>query len=68
MTAVAVADDERRRGIGRALALTRLREATQRGSTIATLSPSPDGFELYRRLGFTVQPIPAGRWFHLPAR
>jgi ribosomal protein S18 acetylase RimI-like enzyme len=68
MTAVAVADDERRRGIGRALALTRLREATQHGSTIATLSPSPDGFELYRRLGFTVQPIPAGRWFHLPAR
>src|SRR4051794_25971922 len=68
MTAIAVANDERRRGIGRALALARLREASQRGSTIATLSASPDGFELYRRLGFTVQPVPAGRWFHLPTR
>jgi GNAT superfamily N-acetyltransferase len=66
LTAVGVLDDEQRRGIGRAFALTRLREARDRGCKLAVLAPSPDGAKLYQALGFETHPQPADRWFYLP--
>jgi GNAT superfamily N-acetyltransferase len=66
LTAVAVLEDERRRGVGRALAVARLREARARGCTLAVLDPSPDGAKLYESLGFDVHRQLADRWFYLP--
>ena len=66
LTAVAVLETERRRGVGRALAIARLREARARGCALAVLDPSPDGAKLYGSLGFDFQPQPPGRWFYLP--
>ena len=47
-----VADDERRRGIGRALTVAALRLGRAGGCAIATLNATPEGELLYRRLGF----------------
>lgn len=66
LTAVGVVEERRRRGIGRALALTRLRDARNRGCALAVLAPSPDGSKLYDALGFETHPQPADRWFYLP--
>jgi GNAT superfamily N-acetyltransferase len=66
LSAVGVVVDERRHGIGRALAATRLREARGRGCKLAVLVPSPEGAELYRRLGFERHRQPEGCWFYLP--
>lgn len=66
LTAVAVLEEERRRGVGRALAMMRLEEAQMRGCTSAVLGPSPDGVKLYQALGFTVRREPEGRCFYLP--
>ena len=66
LTAVGVLPSARRRGIGRALALARLREARDRGCDSAVLAPSPDGAALYRSLGFETHPQPPDRWFYLP--
>ena len=66
LTDLAVLDDEQRRGIGRALAMTRLREARERGCTTAVLGASPDGAMLYRTLGFEAHRQPSDRWFYLP--
>jgi GNAT superfamily N-acetyltransferase len=66
LTAVGVLGHERRRGIGRLLALTRLRAARQRGCSIAVLAASPDGARLYESLGFETRAQPADRWFYLP--
>jgi GNAT superfamily N-acetyltransferase len=66
LTGVAVLDDSRRQGIGRSLAVTRLREARERGCRLAVLAPSPDGAKLYQALGFETHPQPVGRWFYLP--
>jgi len=66
LTALAVRPDSRRLGIGRALALTRLREARERGCELAVLGPSPDGEQLYKALGFETHPQPPDRWFYLP--
>jgi GNAT superfamily N-acetyltransferase len=63
---VAVLSDVRRQGIGRALALTRLREAGGRGCEVAVLGPSPAGTKLYEALGFDTYPQPSDRCFYLP--
>jgi GNAT superfamily N-acetyltransferase len=68
LTSVAVVPDARRRGIGRALAVARLREARERGCTTALLAPSPDGAKLYASLGFALGRQPAGHWFYCPTR
>ena len=52
LAAVAVLPAARRRGVGRALALARLREAREHGCELALLSPTPDGSELYETLAF----------------
>ncbi len=66
LTASAVLESHRRRGIGLALALARVRESRSDGCHLAVLAPSPDGAELYRTLGFEAHRQPAGRWFYLP--
>jgi GNAT superfamily N-acetyltransferase len=66
LSAVAVLPAARRRGIGRALALARLRDARDGGCETAVLAPSPDGAALYRSLGFETHPQPPDRWFYLP--
>jgi GNAT superfamily N-acetyltransferase len=63
---LAVLPDERRHGIGTALALVRIREAINRRCRFAVLAPSPDGELLYRTLGFTKTATPPRRWFYLP--
>jgi GNAT superfamily N-acetyltransferase len=66
LTAVAVLEEARRQGVGRSLALTRLREAHARGCKSAVLAPSPDGAKLYEALAFETYEQPADRWFYLP--
>jgi GNAT superfamily N-acetyltransferase len=66
LAAAAVVPASRRRGVGRALALARLREARDEGCALALLSPSPDGSELYETLGFDSVPAPMDRWFYAP--
>jgi GNAT superfamily N-acetyltransferase len=66
LSAVAVVADERRRGIGRSLALARLRDAREHGCALAVLAPSPDGVKLYGSLGFEAHRQPQNRWFFLP--
>jgi GNAT superfamily N-acetyltransferase len=66
LTANVVLEDARRQGIGRSLALTRLREARERGCKGAVLAPSPDGAKLYEALAFQTYEQPADRWFYLP--
>ena len=63
---VGVLDAERRRGIGRALAVARLLDARRRGYETAVLGPSAEGQLLYESLGFTLEPGPPDRWFYLP--
>ncbi len=67
LDSVAVRPFARRRGVGRSLALTRLRDARDRGCDVATLAPSPDGAKLYEALGFERHPGPPNRWFYLPS-
>lgn len=66
LAAVAVLPAARRRGVGRALALARLREAREQGCALALLSPSPDGAELYETLAFDSLPVQPDRWFYAP--
>jgi GNAT superfamily N-acetyltransferase len=68
LNTVAVRPHAQRRGIGRSLALARLRDARTRGCTTAILAPSRDGTKLYASLGFRLQPQSAGHWFYLPNR
>lgn len=63
-----VIEPERRRGVASALTAARLGAALDDGATSAVLSPSPDGFELHRQLGFRLEPLPPNRWFYLPER
>jgi GNAT superfamily N-acetyltransferase len=63
---VTVVPDERRRGIGRALARARLVVARRAGCRYAVLAPSPEGAALYGSLGFTAAPTPPDRWYYLP--
>jgi GNAT superfamily N-acetyltransferase len=63
---LAVVEDERRRGIGRALVLGAVTEARSFGCQVAVLAPTPDGRKLAEALGFDVTPTPGDRWFYLP--
>lgn len=61
-----VVESERRRGIATALTAARLSAALDDGATSAVLSPSPDGYQLHRQLGFHLSPTLPNRWFYLP--
>jgi len=63
---VAVIEEERRRGLGTALALVRLHEARRFGCSLAVFGTTPESEALYRRFGFTTQPDQGRRWFYLP--
>jgi GNAT superfamily N-acetyltransferase len=63
---VAVIEEERRRGIGTALALERLHEARRFGCERAVFGTTPESATLYERFGFTTQPDEGRRWFYLP--
>jgi GNAT superfamily N-acetyltransferase len=56
----------RRRGVGRALVLARLRDAARWGATRLVSAPSPDGWQLQRTLGFRNVPVVADTCFYLP--
>lgn len=62
---LAVLPDERRRGIGTALALARLREAARLGCMAAVLGPTADSQPFYEALGFTLTSSPPRRWYYL---
>ena len=61
-----VAAGWRRRGIGTALVAARLRHAANHDCRIAVSAPSPDGWELQRKLGFHSVPVIADTCFYLP--
>jgi ribosomal protein S18 acetylase RimI-like enzyme len=63
---LAVVDRERRQGIGRALAATRIRSAYEQGATTVVSALSPDGWKLYEPLGFRSVGVTPARWFYLP--
>jgi predicted N-acetyltransferase YhbS len=63
---VAVVEDERRRGLGTALALVRLQEARRFGCRFAVFGTTPKSAALYAPLGFTAQAVEGRRWFYLP--
>jgi GNAT superfamily N-acetyltransferase len=63
---LAVLPNERRRGIGTALALARLREATRLGCETAVLGPTADSQPFYESLGFSLTSSPPRRWYYLP--
>lgn len=56
----------RRRGIASALTDVRLAAAVDAGSTVAVLTPSPDGQLLHSRRGFRLVTAHPNRWFYLP--
>ena len=63
---LAVVPSERRRGIGTALTMLRLRKARRRGCRLAVLGPTADSQPFYERLDFTVTGSPPRRWWYLP--
>ena len=65
---LAVLEDERRRGIGRALVEHRLQWAARRGATEVVSAVSPEGWQLYSHLGFRSVPVVADVCFYLPDR
>ena len=54
-----------RRGLASALTAVRLHAAVADGACVSVLSPSPDGYKLHRRLGFTLVRVKPNRWFHV---
>jgi GNAT superfamily N-acetyltransferase len=62
---LAVVPSQRRRGIGTALTMFRLREARRLGCRLAVLGPSPESRPLYERLNFSLTPSPPRRWWYL---
>jgi GNAT superfamily N-acetyltransferase len=62
-----VAEDERRRGIGRALTAAALQLAGSQGCAAVTLNATPDGEPLYRALGFRSVGIAHTWWLDLAA-
>jgi GNAT superfamily N-acetyltransferase len=63
---VAVIEEERRKGIGTALALVRLHEARRFGCSLAVFGTTLESEALFRPLGFTTEPVQGRRWFYLP--
>ena len=63
---VEVAEEERRRGIGTALALVRLHEGRRLGCGLAVFGTTPESAALYEQFGFTTQPDEGRCWFYLP--
>jgi GNAT superfamily N-acetyltransferase len=63
-----VRPSHRRRGIGSALTGAQLAAAVKAGARFAVLSPSPDGYCLYRHLGFTLVAGHPDRWFYFPTQ
>ena len=63
---VEVVEEERRRGIGTALALARLREGRRLGCELAVFGTTPESAALYEQFGFSTQPDQGRRWFYLP--
>jgi ankyrin repeat protein/GNAT superfamily N-acetyltransferase len=63
---LAVAANERRAGIGRALAQACAREALAAGAHVAVVEPTPDTVAFYRLLGFALRAWPRDRSFRLP--
>lgn len=61
-----VLPETQRRGIGTALAAARLADAAQRGVASVVAELSPDGWKLYRQLGFVSIPVRPDREFYLP--
>lgn len=59
---------ERRKGIATALTAVRLTSAFEDGASQAVLSPSPDGYELHRTLGFQTTRVSKSRLFYLPTQ
>ena len=64
---VEVAEEERRRAIGTALALVRLHEGRRLGCGLAVFGTTPESAALYEQFGFTTQPDEGRCWFYLPA-
>jgi GNAT superfamily N-acetyltransferase len=60
-----VAEDERRRGIGRALTASALQLAASQGCAAATLNATPDGELLYRAAGFRSVGVAQTWWLDL---
>ena len=66
---VNVVEDERRRGIGTALALVRLHEGRRLGCGLAVFGTTPESAGLYEQFGgFTTQPVEGRCWFYLPSQ
>jgi GNAT superfamily N-acetyltransferase len=63
---VAVAEHERRRGLGRALVLAAAADGRAAGCRACVLAPTPEGAKLAASLGFETAPLPRDRWFYLP--
>jgi GNAT superfamily N-acetyltransferase len=63
---LAVIVSERRRGIGTALASARITAAHTRGARVVVSALSPDGWQLYRTIGFVSVPVTPNRRFFLP--
>lgn len=62
-----VANDERRRGIGRALTAAALQLAGSQGCGMATLNATPEGEALYRAAGFRSVGVAQTWWLDLTA-
>jgi GNAT superfamily N-acetyltransferase len=60
---LAVLEEHRRQGIGRAL----LARALQRDVTHVVLGPTPESIPFYRLLGFELRPALRDRVYYLPA-
>ena len=66
LTDLAVAARERRQGIGRALVVHALHDASTHGCRLALLDPTPATVPFYEALGFALERFPPGRGFYLP--
>lgn len=61
-----VQPDHRRRGVGRKLVRHALAVAADAGCTHVALDPTAATVPFYERIGFTLEPLPDDRAFHVP--